>query len=477
MKKHLKGPGLLAALLLLAASSPAQRFMGVATSGWDDINGMYLNPANLAGNHNSVVVSLIGMGVGADNNLGTFSKLSDLTNGKAIDFTNSGNKTFSMLVPVFELRGPGVVIGLNDKLKQSFAFSTRIRVINQFNNFDQSIYNTVENPGSVQKQDYEFAASKFNWSAHAWNEYGLSYALVPFQQGPHTIKVGATVRFLGGIGYLGLKSDNLKIKYSAGTDSFFASNSDLEFASNLVSVNNAKSDGLDASRVFNNLFGAKARGFGGDIGVSYSYQPETSGPSDANDKSPNSDYLFRVSAAITDFGAIKYKQGENYIVNVTGNGYVTGQGLVDNSKSYTEFRNYAVKQGFTADTASVDTKLYMPTTLIVGADVHAWKRIFINATGAMNLANRQHFGNSYYSQITVTPRYDSRVLSFGLPITYSMLANDMKVGMGIRFYGFYFGSDDMMAVFSNSQHGFNAYFGGFIPIRKKNHEPTFGSGK
>jgi hypothetical protein len=133
-----------------------------------------------------------------------------------------------------------------------------------------------------------------------------------------------------------------------------------------------------------------------------------------------------------------------------------------------------IQQGFTADTSAKKAKLYLPTALIFGADYQLHARFFVNATFIGNLANRQNFGNSYYGQITLTPRYDTKRLTVALPLTYSMLANDMKIGLGARFAGFFMGSDDMMALFSNNQHGFDIYFGGYVPIYRKKEKPKFG---
>jgi OOP family OmpA-OmpF porin len=78
--------------------------------------------------------------------------------------------------------------------------------------------------------------------------------------------------------------------------------------------------------------------------------------------------------------------------------------------------------------------------------------------------DRKAVGNYYYNQVTVTPRYDTRVFSVGLPVTYGMQSNSIKMGLGARVAGFFMGSDDMLALFSNNQYGFNFYAGAFIPI-------------
>ena len=448
-------------LMGCVATANAQRYFGVATSDYNTINGLYLNPANIAGCKEKVTVNLISVSVTADNSLGTFAKLSDLGSTSTNAFTNSGSKTFSMLIPVAEIRGPGVLIGLNDDHQMSFALTTRVRVMNQFNNFDQSLYSTVSDPNHNANSSYNFQTSKFNWTANIWSEIGLSYALVPWENDNNQVKAGITLRYIGGIDYLGLKGNNLNVSYTANSDSFYASHSDLEFASNVISADNAFSNGLNSSNVLSSFFGGNAgSGFGMDIGATYTYKIN------GDDKDANAHKL-RASVAVTDIGHVTYKAQNSFTVNVGGNGWLTGQGLSDHIKDYNDFRNYVVTQGFTADTGAKQTKVYLPTALVLGADYQVYNHFYANLTYIANLANRQNFGNSYYNQVTLTPRFDMKLLSVALPITYSSLAGDMKVGFGFRIGGFFFGGDDMMALFSSNQHGFGVYFGGCVPIFKK----------
>jgi len=450
----------------------AQHDLGVATSGYSAINSLYLNPANISGCNEKLVVSLFSLNTFVDNNLGTFSKISELGNNNP--FNVSGNAPFSMLAPVIDLHLPAILISLNDKLKQSFALTTRVRAMNQFNHFDPTLYQTATSSDHTASQDYTYQSANFNWTAHVWSEVGLSYALQLMDNGPHNIKAGVTLKYLGGIDYLAVKGKNLDVKYTAGNDTFYAKNSDLEFASNAISSNSAVSNGVQSSDVLGSLFGSKAgSGFGMDIGVTYTYNIGGDNKSGDNDNTGNDGHKLKVSAAVTDIGAIKYKEGNNYFINVTGNGYLTGSGLSQHTGNFSDFSSYAKSQGFTADTGSKATKVYMPTALITGIDYQASRLIYVNATYIANLANRQNFGNSYYSQVSLTPRLDYKLITVGLPITYSALASDVKVGLGFRVSGFFFGSDDMLALLSSNQHGFGVYFGGYIPLYKKKHKDSF----
>ena len=370
-----------------------------------------------------------------------------------------------MIVPEVNIHGPGLIVGINKK--NSIAITTGIRVINQFNNFDQQLYNTITNTGSVTNANYAYSAQKFNWTAHAWNEIGFTYAGVFIDKPAEQLRVGVTIKRLGGIGYLALKGNNLDLKYYSGADSFHAANSDIEFASNVVNDSSAVFSGVNSGNIVDRFFGANAGvGLGADVGIVYSHKFGNLDPKDYMESDVTHNLV--LSAAVTDLGSIKYKENTNSIINVSGNGYLTGAGLSGNViTDPASLKSYLRQQGFTADTSSAATKLHMPTTLIISGDYELRKRIYINATFIGNLANRQLFGNSYYSQLTVTPRFDTRVFSIGLPITYSWLAGDIKAGLGIRVSGFFIGTDDMLAIFSDHQYGFGVYMGGYIPIKYK----------
>ncbi|MES2701277.1 MAG: DUF5723 family protein [Bacteroidota bacterium] len=447
---------------LFSMSAFGQLNMGVATGNYGGMNSLYLNPASIAGSHHKLVVDVFTVIGGVDNNLGTINSngglIGAVQSGRNNDVFNYGDsKTFSLLAPYAEVRGPGLMF--NFHRNHTLAFTTRLRGMNQFNNFDRSLYETIANPEIAANSNVDLTSQNFNYTAHIWSELGLSYGGVIYDHGSGRLKGGLTVRYLGGIGYVGLRGRNLDAHFVAGADSFYASNSDLEYASNILNTQNALSNGFTNNSIFSQFFGSKAgSGVGADLGLTYEFTPvdEVIGS--------RGDYMFRISASVIDLGRINYRAENNSNAIVKGNGYVTGQGLIDNVRSFDDFRNYAVRQGFSADTTRRDTKVYLPTRLVLGIDYKVHKRYYVNLTMIGNLADRDRFGNSFYSQLVLTPRYDARLFSLAAPITYNALTSTFRAGLGVRFSGFYIGSDDALAMIVRGQYGFNCYAGGFIPI-------------
>lgn len=454
--------------MLVSIAAKAQHNFGIATSNWSGMTSIYLNPANIADSKHRYVVNVLSVSSGVDNNLGALNTqgglISAINNGETKNiFKYSNNNKVSAMAPYAEITGPGVMVSINDR--HSVAFTTRVRGMNQFNNFDRSLFQTISDPNFSAGGNIDVTSQNFNYTAHVWSELGLSYAGVIIKDRNSMLKGGISVKYLGGFGYVGLKGNNIDAHFNAGADSFYASNSDLRYASNIITTGDALDNGLSNNSITSQFFNSKAgKGLGADLGLVYEYTPDSRrgiGPH------RGTGYILRLSGSVLDLGSIKYKSANNSNAFVTGNGFITANGIVNNVRSYQDFRNYVVNQGFRADTVKSDTRLHMPTRLLLSADINIYSNLYLNAAFVGSLANPNNYGNQYYDQLTFTPRFDITWISIGLPVTYSSLSGTMKAGLGVRVSGFYFGSDDMLALMSKNQYGFNFYAGAFVPLNKR----------
>jgi len=471
---YYKVPVVAGLMFLFSVKTQAQYNFGVATGNWSGTQSLFLNPANIADSRERFTIDLVSANGGIENNLGSIKGgiIKAINNGDNADLINyTKNNKFSLLAPYGKINGPGCMISINHR--HSLALTTGIRGMSLFNNFDRSLYETITNPANLPAGDATYTSSNFNYTAHLWSEIGVSYGAVILDDQHSELRVGVTVRYLGGIGYVGLKGKNLDVRYKDGSDSVYAYNSDIQYASNIVGTKTALFNGFGNNNLLSQFFGSKdGHGFGADLGIVYDYfvdgareTYEMDGHAGRVDYSRNR-YKLRISGSVLDLGAINYKSTNNSNLEATGNGFVTGQGLSDNLGNFTDFNNYLHSRGFSGDTTSQDTKVHMPTRLLISGDYNLYNRWYLNAAYAVNLANRRNFGNSFYNQVTVTPRYDSRLLSIGMPISYSMLSKSVKMGVGFRISGFFVGSDDLLSLFAGNQYGANFYVGGFIPFGK-----------
>jgi hypothetical protein len=284
-----------------------------------------------------------------------------------------------------------------------------------------------------------------------WSELGVTYGGVLYKKGAHKLKGGATLRYLGGIAYVALNGNNMDVRFTKGNNTFIANNTDLTYMSNFLNTRNAQ--GNDISKGFmtavsNGNFG---RGVGGDLGLVYEYKPADSKKSER--------YKSRFSLALCDVGSIVYNNKVSTNERITGDGSLKSSSIITNVKNFENMRNYVVANGYKVEITKKSVKLNMPTRLMLASDLHLQKEYFLNFTFLCNLANREKMGNSFYNQFTITPRYETKKMSVGIPLTYSTLSNSFKTGVGLFYRGFFVGSDDMLAIVSRSQYGINLYGG------------------
>ncbi len=487
MKKSILG---LILIVLANLSAFGQRYFGIATSNWSGTNALYLNPANIADDRDKFSINLISFNVGIDNDLGTINTgnvLKQFVKGdstglnKIVNIKNKG--AFNMMAPNAEVRLPGFMFSINHR--NSIALTMSVRAMNQFSNFDQTLFRVLSGANTINTAvDNTIVNLKdFRWMLHAWSQIGLTYSTVVLEKPKHQVKLGLTVNYLGGIAYAGFKGNQLTATYHVANNSktglpdsttMDVTSSDVEYGSNVLKNTSELQNGISTVDIANYLFGKKGGvGIGADVGIVYEFRPgyperyeyEMDGMNHF-DYTKNM-YKLRVSVSVTDIGSINYNQN-NLTATMSGSGHISSNDPATNFSNFSDVRNYAVTHGFSLDTSnSKSQRVYLPTALLAGIDYHIVGRVYVNATYMADLTNHNNFGTYYYNQATVTPRYDSRNLSIGVPVTYSSLNDNIKVGLGIRYSGFFIGSDDVMAALTNNQTGFNVYFGAFVPINKK----------
>jgi outer membrane protein OmpA-like peptidoglycan-associated protein len=471
------------ALITIAAMLPlasmAQRYMGIATSNWSGTNGLYLNPANIADSRHKFTVDLFSLNFGLDNNLATlnFSEAVKASGDFADVFSFSNKDQFSILAPTVELRLPGFMVSLGSK--HAIALTTRVRAMNQFHNFNQNLYKLVNDSNSTDlTQGQRLKAENFNWTANAWTEVGLTYGGVIYDKGEHMLKGGITARYMMGAAYISVLSKNIDAAYNyiPGADATLTlTNTDFQYRQ-------SGANGILNGELGDFLGKNVGKGIGADLGIVYEWRPkhedyryDMDGKTGILDNSKNK-YLLRFSAAITDLGSIKYSNSSNLVFNTNSvtPSVVKGTEIADFIDDTAALSNYLTLRGMTATRGSGETKVGMPTMMVIGVDYHALKNVYVNATYMGNVATHTKPGNTFYSQFTVTPRYDTRIFSVGVPITYSALSSSLKAGVGVRVGGFFLGSDDVFA-FGN-RYSANFYMGAYVPINKRKPKDNDGDG-
>ena len=445
-------------LLVMPIAGQAQRYFGVATGNWSGMNSLYLDPANIACATDKYTIDVFSVNMGFDNNsamlthnifkTGNILRQDNVNIHDVVNFTD--RNLISVMGPYMEYRLPGLMVKLDNN--QTIALTTRIRSFNTINNFSQDFLRSIldiDFRNSIG--DYKVAMNNLNWTANTWSEIGLSYANVLYKKDKHKVTGGFTFRYLNGIAYSSIVSKQFNGDYNSESK-IVTFNSDVHITSNIMNTQGMNSKSISSWLLGNN----GGHGWGGDVGLNYEYRP-------GNEEDM---YKIKVSFAITDIGAINYATN-NQQIHLYGSGSMDINKMSDSVKNYNSFVSYANASGLKADTTKAAAKVHLPTALVAGVDYNINNLFFASIMYNGNLVSRTIYGNSYYSQVTVTPRYDTHKFAVGLPITYSTLSQKMKMGLGLRYGGFYVGSDDMMAFVASNQTGMNIYAGAFFHINPK----------
>lgn len=467
---------IIATALLCAAnlSLHAQHFLGTATSNHNTVDALFLNPAHLAGTPQKLNVHLFALNFAADNNFanvrsGTLIRkylTGDDASGEEV-FEMRGKQNFNLIAPYVETRLLGATYRIN--AQHTVGVHSRVRATNQFHNFDRNLYQQIIDGNLVDDAgNFRGRAERFNWSTHIWGELGASYAGTAWRDNGHVLKVGGSLRYLGGIAHANFRSEGLDVSYYPDADSTHISNSSLYFSSNLIQNEDELADGFTRAYLTDYFNSKGGKGIGADIGIAYEFTPQHGQIVNTHryDRGLGSEaYLFRVSAAITDLGSIRYK-GNNKTAHFRGNGSIITSDLGELNFTYEDVKGYLGSRGFDLDTSSEATSVALPTALHLHADYNIHSRWYVSLTYFGNLANRYRAGTAFYNAVTLTPRFDGRRIGAALPITYSGMTGGMKMGLGLRAFGFRAGSDDLLALVTDNSTGVNFYFGASIPISR-----------
>jgi len=471
---------LLSMLCFFSLGAKAQRLLGVSTGNWNTTSSLYLNPASIADSRSRLTIDIATFNGFVDNDLGTINKTKftdKLGKGKYVGMNSildMGSKTTgNVMAPYGEFRGPGVTWNIDHK--NSLAFTTRVRGVSQFTNIDKDIYRSVLDADYGKTNgNFTRTVTDFRWSTAAWGEIGATYGRVLIDEGRRFLSFGITARYLGGISYASLNGSSITADYRAASDSTRFTNTHLSYSGSLLNDSKAIKENSSVGQMLGAFFGKNGgSGIGADIGMSYEFRPDyeqylydmDSMKRIVDHSRPR--YKLRLSAAITDIGAINFSGAGNKQIYATRSGYNRGNALNKNVFNFKDFRNFSKIHGFSIDTGKRRTFYYLPTALVLGADYKLGRGFYMNATYIGNLAKHDAIGTYYYSQLTVTPRFDSRTFSIGMPLTYSALSHSFKMGMGVCMAGFFIGSDDMLVLFSNKAYGANFYAGAFVPVNYK----------
>lgn len=455
------------ALCFTAAVASAQDFSGYRAGNFTGVNGAFFNPASIADSRYRFDFNLFSVSGYVGNNQASFN-LKDIVRSFDADSLqqqligkNAG--PFSSLVSA-DIHGPSFMF--NTGRKMAFALTTRGRVVTNITDLDGKLANKLTE--DLENEDatlpYTIAsANNMRVNVNAWSEIGLTIARVLRDSGAHFFKAGATLKYLAGAGnaYVNVDRLNGTLNENAAGDAYLT-NTTGRIALGFGGINVSDIEAGDITRM-------ESSGFGADFGFVYEYRPDGEGHELGETSTLRRDvnkYKFKVGVALTDVGGFKYKRdmarSGGYTLDITGTDTLYLSELENTEvNGYKEFFN-KYPQYFTPDNSNnAETyKVGLPTALHLNVDYHLHRGFYVDLVAqiALSNSNNKPYNSSYYSGITLTPRYEGRKLGLYVPLTYNGLTK-FNAGAALRLGPLFVGSGSVLTALLGNSKQADAYVG------------------
>ena len=475
---------LLAVGLLLSPiyQAAGQGWIGLSQSNYGGIHNTYVNPSSIADSRHSVFLSTFG---GDFNFYNTYLQLDlpqapwkpgfSLSN-KNLNEQLTGGPEFASISA--ELRLPSLQFGLGKG--RALAFSNRARSFVQVSNVSENLarlgrYGLGE-AGRLGLANRLLEDNSFNINLNAYHEFALTYAQTLTPNARHFFKVGATVKYLAGLGGGYILNSGTRYRVYA-RDSIQLDTPNLSYG--FVDYKAYQRAGFSVG----SLYGAErlGRGYGADLGLTYEWRPNYEkyeyhmDGKDWTDPSRNK-YRLRLGLAITDLGSISYAS-DQYVQQATlVNSRVVNLGQLDtiHFNNAQTIRNTARKLvGLQSEAKSFRT--YLPTTLRLSADYRLINHLYAGLLWTQNLLPANTIGSRSISSLALTPRIEFSHLELAAPIILANNYRKLQVGAMVRLGPLILGSDNVGGLAGiTTTTGADFYFGLTLALQRHRHQDRDG---
>src|SRR5690606_12951462 len=129
-------------------------------------------------------------------------------------------------------------------------------------------------------------------------------------------------------------------------------------------------------------------------------------------------------------GKIKYESAVSY--NASMGGKLRVDSVSKKLTNVEELQSELDNSGFKLTNTTGTQTVALPTVMVLQADYNIWKGFYVHGVYMMNMSKSVNPGTNYFNQMTVTPRFESKYVDVGLPVTYNTLSSEIKAGVGLR---------------------------------------------
>jgi len=458
---------LLTSLLLSARPAAAQGWVGLTHSNYAGTSAAYVNPSALADSRHGFYLQVVAADVSFDN---TYLQLAlpGAPWKSGFEFKQEyfrerldGRPKVARLAA--EVRLPSFLLTLGPR--SALAFTSRARALVQADNVSEELARLIRfglaDAPRLGLAGKVLTDNRFNVNASSYQEFALSFARALTPNQTHFFKVGASVKYLVGLG--GGYVRNAGVSYrvlDARTLQINTPGVDYAYTDNQF----YKQKGFGAGTL---LGGERlGQGFGADLGLTYEWRPEAARfvyqAKDGERPDPTvNKYRLRLGLALTDVGSIRYDNTRYVSQAAFDASRVVTLRQVDTItfNPLARFGNTAQRLIGLRDQARAFSSA-LPTALRLTADYRLAPRLYAGLLWQQNLLGSRATGPRTPSLLALTPRLELCQVEVALPVLLANDYRDLQIGAMLRLGPLVLGSDNLAGLFGlTTTTGADAYFG------------------
>jgi outer membrane protein OmpA-like peptidoglycan-associated protein len=449
--------------IVLTSKLEAQLDFGEFNTPYAGVHALSFNPAEIVDSRYKFHMNLAGMGLSASNN---FVGLSNKMMSFSPPTVDSASK-YELFPQVLNgkaknaylqshIMGPSFLYALGRNNKFSIGISTGVKLLGTMNNIDEELARYIYDNKRKEFWQNSFwsntSSVDFMVNMSSWAYTGLTAGGVLLDSRKWTLKGAVTGKVNFGLFNSYMNSPNLYVNFNSSNQLYDINGVVKTQISTPIIENNKLASGAIK-------FNTNNAGFGVDAGFiiekkdkgEYNYEFDCRFDNVRKDLNK---YAYRFGVSVVDYGGINWqpKAALRYVF-IDSSQYR----FIMNTKTFEKaglepgpFIDSLKKYGFNG--LAVDEtveKYYMatPSNLNVFFDLHLGDGLYlaVNGSYAFN-ANNFAASKTQNSRFTFTPRYESKLFGFYLPINYNMLAEEINAGFAMRLFFFNFALYDWTGI-------------------------------
>ncbi|MFT5512411.1 MAG: hypothetical protein ACI8SE_000809, partial [Bacteroidia bacterium] len=477
-------------ILMTNATAFGQYVRNFANSNYGALQSISYNPANLADGRCRFALTPLTVFADVNNNfinVRTPYKYSEVLNNNVStnlldendipvwdnsfmeDKLNANNKQAYVSA---EVMGPSFLLGRKDK--SGFAFTTKTRFFANVDGLDEDLlkvflvdFDSVAPDYSVKSHQLRLmnqpgVETNLGFGALAYQEFAFSYAAVLQDKKANFFKGGATIKYVIGLG-AGFGSVNDFNYELVGIDS-------LRIKSANISAAYTSDRYFTTDRRLNDYLGKNklGKGMGIDLGVVYEYRPDYKSYTYRMDRRNHEDrtknkYKFKIGAAISDFGSIKFDNRPfTQSINIISDGDTTDWADFEEVTKFNgtnDIDSFALRL-FPSSTIDSSFSAKLPASFNINFDYALENNWYLNAAYVQSLRGNKVRGVRKQNVFSVGARYETRRFEFASNFVIGQFYNPILLGAFVRYGPVYVGSDNLGGIFGGkSTNSYNVYAG------------------